>query len=75
MGIAGYCKHMTLKEYIDTTPGMTVARMMWLTGVSYPTLSAVYKGQKPIGRYAVAKTISEATDGQVTIEELCEIDG
>jgi hypothetical protein len=40
-------------------------------GLSLQTLRIVFKGGK-LGYYATAKTLSEATGGLVTIQELCE---
>jgi len=61
---------MRLKEYIAESK-ITLKSLASQAGVSYAQIKAVYAG-KIMNRYDKAKAISEATKGQVRVEDLCE---
>lgn len=61
---------MRLGEYIDQKLG-TVKGLVKASGVSYQTVKSARRGML-IEKYHVAKAISDATSGAVTIKELCE---
>ena len=62
---------MTLKEWCAERGRGECARLARETGVSYKTVRAVAKGAI-LARYPIAKVLSEATKGAVSVEELCE---
>lgn len=61
---------MTLDEFIKHAP-TTVRELSEKTGVSRMTLFKVIKGYR-MKNYDKARAISEATQGIVRIEDLCE---
>lgn len=69
---------MTLKDYVDAAVrdrGVTATDVLREvakdSGVSFQTCSTTYRGAV-LQRYDKAKAISDATDGLVTIQALCE---
>lgn len=62
---------MTLHDYIEAQGAGTISRLMRTTGCAATTLHGVLDGA-PIARYELAKRISDATGGVVTVAELCE---
>ncbi|MFW6087508.1 MAG: hypothetical protein ACODAG_09915 [Myxococcota bacterium] len=58
-------------EWAEQQPKGTLTRIQRETGVGYNTLMRAKRGE-PIAHYETAKTISIATHGAVSIEELCE---
>lgn len=61
---------MTLDKYLKKT-AMTMQALAERSGVSYNTIKSVRRGMK-LSKYSVAKQISDATGGKVTVKELCE---
>lgn len=61
---------MDLDKYIRTQPYGTKARIAREAGVFYTTVHDIQRGQK--ARYETAKRISAATNGAVSIAELCD---
>ena len=61
---------MKLGDYVAARGRGTVALVSKKRGVSYPTVLKASRGVA-VG-WKVAKAISEATEGLVTAEELCE---
>ena len=51
--------------------GLSLSEVQRRAGVAYTTALAVKRGEA-LRLYEVAKRISEVTDGEVTVEELCE---
>jgi hypothetical protein len=64
---------MTLAEYVEREGRGALSRLVERSGLSYPTVMKAAHGE-PVGLYATAKAISEATGGEVSIESLCEPD-
>jgi predicted transcriptional regulator len=69
---------MTLHEWItERSEALGLSRraimedLSAMAGVSVVTLSSVDRGAR-LTRYALARAVSEATGGQVSIQELCE---
>lgn len=62
---------MTLLEWIEARGRGEVSRLMRVTGLAYTTILYARSGDKRVG-YDTAKAISRATDGAVSIAELCE---
>lgn len=62
---------MTFPDWIQSQPHGTLKRLERETGVAYSTLHRARIGE-PIGSYATAKKIADATAGAVTVAELCE---
>jgi hypothetical protein len=62
---------MTLADWVKEAGRGAMSRLSQSTGVAYSTVHNAVKGQL-IKQYDVAKKLSEATDGKVTIAELCE---
>jgi hypothetical protein len=65
---------MTLKEWTRKEGRGSLVKLMYDTRISYNSLLGFVRG-KPVGRYATARKISKATQGQVSIEELCNPNG
>lgn len=63
---------MKLAEYVEREGWGSIQRICERSGVSYPTVHGAAKHWTPITKYDVAKAISEATGGEVSIKELCE---
>jgi hypothetical protein len=61
---------MRLHDYARREGRGALARLKERSNVSYTTICAAKNGA-PIKRYEVAKAISDATDGEVSIEDLC----
>lgn len=61
---------MNLTEYAQQQGHGALARIARRSGVSYTTVRFA-AGGNPIKRYEVAKRISDATDGVVTVDDLC----
>ena len=65
---------MSLDDWITAQPlerHIVVSNLVLATGISETTIRNAAKGCK-ISHYSIAKNIQTATDGQVTIKELCE---
>lgn len=62
---------MRLAAYVEAQGHGAVKDLAAKAGVSRPTIFKAIQGE-PIGRWDVARRISEATGGQVSIRELCE---
>lgn len=62
---------MRFPEWVQTQERGALKRIERQTGVGYTTLMRLNSGDT-IARYDVAKRISEATDGAVTVDELCD---
>ena len=62
---------MTLEDFVKERGHGAIAQLARKAGVSQPTVVKAVRGE-PIGRWEVAKRISEATGGAVSIQELCE---
>lgn len=62
---------MTLDDFLNRDDAPSMRQLAADAGVSYTTIKAVRKGMK-LRLYDVAKKISEATGGQVRVEDLCE---
>jgi hypothetical protein len=62
---------MRFREWVDTQPKGTMTRIQRETGLGYTTIMRARRGE-PIAHYETAKRISDATGGEVTVEELCE---
>ncbi len=61
---------MQLSHWIKREGRGAITRICRESGVAYSTIYTAYRGQR-IGRYATAKAISDATGGEVTVEDLC----
>ena len=61
---------MTFKEWADQQPRGALKRIERELGVGYSTLMKLCAGGS-VARYETAKRISDATDGAVSVEELC----
>lgn len=61
---------MRFPEWVQTQERGALKRIERQTGVGYTTLMRLNSGDT-IARYDVAKRISEATGGEVTIDDLC----
>ncbi len=59
---------MRFAEWIDDQPVGTLKQLERALGVGYTTLSRIKRGIRVGGR--VAKLVSEATGGLVTVEEI-----
>jgi hypothetical protein len=62
---------MHLDDYIARHGHGTKARLSRQTGLDYTTIFKAAQ-RRPVRRYDTARRISEATDGEVSIAELCE---
>lgn len=69
---------MRLSEFVcdeDGTPKRgEIARLVRITGISYPTVHAVARGADYLRNYDRARKLSDATDGLVTVADLCTPD-
>jgi hypothetical protein len=63
---------MRLAQWVKEQGRGELARLQRVTGLSYPTVHAIYSGTQTPG-YATAVKISRATGGVVTVAELCEV--
>lgn len=65
---------MRLRAWVKDAGKGAIARLARQTGISYQTIHALAAaGCTQRARYDNAKRISEATDGAVSIAELCEL--
>ncbi len=64
---------MHFDEWMKTQPRGTQARIYRRYGVAFSTQWRATK-RKPIQLYTTAQALSEATEGAVSIKELCEPD-
>jgi len=62
---------MRLADWIEREGRGAISRLVRETGCAASTFHTHING-KPIAEYQTAKRISEATGGEVSIEELCE---
>lgn len=62
---------MRFPEWIDKQPRGTLTRVARDAGVASSTVRLAARGEL-VRTYRTAKAISEATDGAVTVRELCE---
>lgn len=62
---------MRFDEWIRTQPHGTMKRLEHEMRVGYTTLQRLRAGER-IRRYDIARRISDATGGAVTITDLCE---
>lgn len=61
---------MRLSEWAKLKGRGELSRLSHATGLAYTTVLAGVEGK--LKRYDVAKKISDATGGEVTVAELCE---
>lgn len=61
---------MRLKQWVEREGRGEIMRLMRVTGLSYQAVHAIAHGRK--SSYDSAERISKATDGAVSIAELCE---
>lgn len=73
MHISAYLRAMTLDQWLSSRPRGALKQLEFAASVGNVTLHKARRGV-PLSRYAVAKRISEATGGAVSIAELCEPD-
>lgn len=66
------CACMRLAEYVKSRPRGEIARLARVSGVTTSVLSELVGGHRLLSRYSVAKRVSNATGGVVTVAELCE---
>lgn len=62
---------MTFAEWVKDQPYGVLKRLERQHGFGYQTLARVKRGEL-LKRYDIAKHLSEATGGAVSIAELCE---
>lgn len=62
---------MRLKEWVRRQGTGAISRLQRETGLAYSTIFRAAHDRKPV-RFATAKLLSEATNGAVSVEELCE---
>lgn len=62
---------MRFSEWAKRQPRGVLKRIEREQGVGYNTLSRLMRGET-LANYVVAKKISDATDGEVSVAELCE---
>lgn len=60
-------------QWVDQQPKGTLTRIQRETGLGYTTLMRARRGE-PIAQYETARVLSLATQGEVTIAELCKPD-
>lgn len=69
---------MRLSEFVCDENGEPkrgeIARLVRITGISYPTVHAVARGSDYLRSYDRARKLSDATDGVVTVADLCTPD-
>lgn len=63
----------TLHEYLATRPRGELTRIHRATGVAYSWLYRCAVGEHAFSRYSIAKKISDATGGAVSVDELCTL--
>ena len=63
---------MQLTDWLRAKGRGELARIQRVSGVSYSTLHKVTRGT-PVGTYEVARKISDATGGKVTVLALMEV--
>jgi transcriptional regulator with XRE-family HTH domain len=61
---------MTFDDWAKKQPHGTLKRLERELGVGYSTLMRLRRGEH-IARYDVAKKISDATGGEVSVDEIC----
>jgi hypothetical protein len=61
---------MRFSEWVEEQPRGTLKQIERTTGVGYTTLQRLRAGER-LSRYDLAKKISDATDGAVTVDEIC----
>jgi hypothetical protein len=64
---------MRFSEWVEGQPRGAMKRLERETGVGYNTLARLRRGET-LRRYDVAKTLSDATGGAVSVADLCEPD-
>lgn len=64
---------MKLAKYVEREGRGSIQRISRESEVSYQTVWHAKNGQ-PIARYDIAKAISDATKGEVSVEDLCEVE-
>lgn len=62
---------MNLDKYLESPNALSLKELAKKAKISYTTLKNVRRGMK-FKLYDNAKRVSEATNGKVTIKELCE---
>ena len=62
---------MRLSEWLEKRGWGSAAQLSYDTRISTATISKAVRGER-IGQYRIAKKLSEATGGEVSIEELCD---
>ena len=62
---------MSLDEFFKKPNSPTPQELAEKAGVSYTTIKSARRGMK-LKTYTVAKSISDATGGKVTVKDLCE---
>lgn len=62
----------SLSEWCDARGRGAMADLARESGVSYQTIQKVATHGQRVVRYDVAKAISDATGGEVTVKDLCE---
>lgn len=65
-----YHSVMQLSQWVKREGRGAITRICRESGVAYSTIYTAYRGQR-IGRYATARAISDATGGEVTVDDLC----
>lgn len=65
-----YIWGMLLRDWAKREGYGSLTRIFRNSGVAYSTVYNAYLGKR-VGRYATAKAISDATGGEVTVDELC----
>lgn len=67
---------MRLSEYVTGPDGKLIrgliAKLVRVSGLSYPTVQRVARDRLSLKDYGRARALSEATNGAVSIAELCE---
>lgn len=64
---------MNLREWLEANPDCTMADIMRDTGLGYETLRALKRGRA--AAYRTAKILSQYTDGEISIDALCDPEG
>lgn len=59
-----------MSEWVQRRGRGAITHIFRASGVAYSTVYAAAKGQR-IKRYDTARAISDATGGEVTVEDLC----
>lgn len=71
MHAARYCAGMQLADYLKSKPPGTADKICKAAGIYYNTLKAI-ADRRSVPRYQTAQAIERATDGAVTIAEMCD---